>query len=340
MSPDRTVPRLVGSGVLACDASKHKAEKEIAMNICREIRCVSPLPFLILVLIVASPVAAAPAPESGSVVDQQQPTIDDTVGGIAINGEQALAQVVTAGISGSLAAVRLPVACDSGTLTVEIQRVTADVPDGVVWTSEVIPAASLPPFYPAPPSFRNIAFTTPVFFAAGARFAIVLRSSGECGIFQGPPGNPYVGGDGFFDARPNPPGWVRLGDFGPADLPFQTLVDPLLLFVSIDVKPGDSRNPVNPRSNGVIPVAILSADGFDATAIAPHSVRFGAGGAMPANGMAAIDIDGDGRLDLLLHFWTQESGIGCGDTSVSLTGNTYAGQAFQGSDSIVTVGCR
>ena len=311
------------------------------MKIYRDIRRVSSLPFLLMVLIVASPLAAVPHSASASVVDQQQPTIDATVGGLAIGGasEQALAQVVTAGISGSLAAVGLPVACDSGALTVEIQRVTGDVPDGVVWTSEVIPAASLPSFYPAPPSFRNIAFTTQVFFAAGVRFAIVLRSSGQCGFFQGPPGNPYAGGDGFFDARPNPPGWVRLGDFGPADLPFQTLVDPLLS-VPVDVKPDDSQNSINPAAKGVIPVAILSTDGFDATSVDLLSVRFGTGAARPAQGTGQLDVNGDGRLDLLLHFRTQESGIACGDTSVSITGETLQGQAFRGSDSIVTVGCR
>jgi hypothetical protein len=323
--------------------TERKSEKEIVMNGFRDIVRVSSLPFLLLILIVASPVAAAASSALGPIIDQQQPVIDSTVGGLAIGGQsdQILAQVVTSGIPGSLEAVGLPVACSSGSLTVEIQRVTGDVPDGFVWISEMIPAESLPSFYPAPPSFRNTAFTTPVFFPAGVRFAIVLSSSGQCGIFQGPPGNPYAGGDGFFDSRPNPHGWVRLGEFGQADLPFQTLVDPLFLLVSIDVKPGDSRNPVNPRSNGVIPVAILSADGFDATAVAPHSVRFGTGGTTPANGSGAIDIDGDGRLDLLLlHFWTRESGIACGDTSVSLTGSTYTGQTFRGSDSIVTVGCR
>ena len=66
----------------------------------------------------------------------------------------------------------------------------------------------------------------------------------------------------------------------------------------------------------------------------------GTGGAVPANGMDEIDVNGDGRLDLLLHFRTQESGIACGDTSVSITGATLQGQAFRGSDSIVTVGCR
>ena len=51
------------------------------------------------------------------------------------------------------------------------------------------------------------------------------------------------------------------------------------------------------------------------------------------------DVDEDGDLDLVLHFMTQESGIQCGDTEVSLTAETFDGQPIQGSDSIVTVGC-
>ncbi len=76
------------------------------------------------------------------------------------------------------------------------------------------------------------------------------------------------------------------------------------------------------------------------SALYQMSLSVGTGGAPAANGSGVIDIDGDGRLDLLLHFWTRESGIACGDTSASLTGSTYTGQTFRGSDSIVTVGCR
>ena len=44
--------------------------------------------------------------------------------------------------------------------------------------------------------------------------------------------------------------------------------------------------------------------------------------------------------DIVLHFGTQETGIQCGDTSATLTGNTVSGQAIEGSGSINTVGCR
>ena len=177
--------------------------------------------------------ASGPA-QAISMIDQQQPIIDSAVGGLAIGGTstQKLAQVVTAGLSGYLTEVRLPVACDAGsTLMVEIQEVTAGEPNGVVLTSQAVPGTSLPPFFPSPPSFRSVVLSTPVSLTAGDQFAIVLRSAGSCGVFGGPVGDSYGGGNLYFDALPNLPGWVCVCSFagGRFDLPFQTLVDPVCL---------------------------------------------------------------------------------------------------------------
>ena len=60
----------------------------------------------------------------------------------------------------------------------------------------------------------------------------------------------------------------------------------------------------------------------------------------PRGGVNIEDADGDGDLDLILHFKTQETGIQCGDTSAFLTGETFDGQAVEGSDSIKTAGCK
>lgn len=109
----------------------------------------------------------------------------------------------------------------------------------------------------------------------------------------------------------------------------------------IDIKPGGLPNSINPKSKGVIPVAILTTDAFDATTVDPLSVAFGPNRAMEAHRRGHIeDVDGDGDLDLLLHFRTQETGIQCGFTSAFLTGETFDGQVIEGSDSIKTVGCK
>jgi hypothetical protein len=114
--------------------------------------------------------------------------------------------------------------------------------------------------------------------------------------------------------------------------------------VVIDIKPGSDTNPINCRSStGIIPVAILATDLFDATRVDHTTVRFGPDEAMEVhqNPHGPIrheeDVDGDGDLDLLFHFRFSETGIQCGDTEATLTGTTYDGQAFSGTDHIRTI---
>jgi hypothetical protein len=111
--------------------------------------------------------------------------------------------------------------------------------------------------------------------------------------------------------------------------------------VTIDIRPGSSPNRINPKSHGVISVAILTTDRFDATTVDPLSVRFGPQGAQaaPKKGHTK-DVNHDGEPDLVLHFKTRATGIRCGDTSASLTGETFDGDPIHGSDAIKTVGCK
>lgn len=48
-----------------------------------------------------------------------------------------------------------------------------------------------------------------------------------------------------------------------------------MITVDIDIKPGSFPNTINPKSERVIPVAILTTDTFDATTVDPLSVKFG-----------------------------------------------------------------
>lgn len=101
--------------------------------------------------------------------------------------------------------------------------------------------------------------------------------------------------------------------------------------VMIDIKPGDATSRVNLKRKGVIPVAILTTPAFDATTVDPLSVRFGPRGATESHGRGHIeDVDGDGDLDLMLHFRTQETGIAVGDTEACLTGQTFGGTPIRG----------
>jgi hypothetical protein len=113
------------------------------------------------------------------------------------------------------------------------------------------------------------------------------------------------------------------------------------MIIDIDISPGNGTNAINPRSRGVMAVAILFTEDFDAATVDPLSVAFGSDGAAEMHDRGHIeDVDGDGDDDLVLHFRTQETGIQCGDTSALLTGETVDGTSIEGADAITTVGCR
>jgi len=112
---------------------------------------------------------------------------------------------------------------------------------------------------------------------------------------------------------------------------------PIVVDVDIDIKPGSFPNSINLKSKGTIPVAILGS-WIDVTTIDQSSIRFGPASAEPvANKKSLEDVDGDGQLDLVLHFKTKETGIKKGDTEATLTGKTTDGIDFSGTDSVRTV---
>ena len=100
----------------------------------------------------------------------------------------------------------------------------------------------------------------------------------------------------------------------------------------VDIKPGSDPNSINRKSRGNIPVAVFSSSDFDATTLL--NVMFA--GAMALDiGQSPQDIDGDGLLDQVFHFATQEAvDLELGDVEACLTGETPDGTPFVGCDSV------
>jgi len=143
---------------------------------------------------------------------------------------------------------------------------------------------------------------------------------------------------------PNFPGRLALDllPFGVAFPAREVIFENLIVrqVIKIDVKPGDDPAIINVASKGKTPVAILTTDAFDAIQVDPLSVQFGPRGAFESHGRAHVeDVDRDGDIDLILHFDTQEAGIQCGDTDITLIGETFDVQLISGHDAITTVNC-
>jgi parallel beta-helix repeat protein len=132
---------------------------------------------------------------------------------------------------------------------------------------------------------------------------------------------------------------------GQDDMP---LADPVsvscgVLVVAIDIKPGSYPNAINLGSHGLIPVAILSSDDFDATTVDPESVELaGAGVAVRGKSNKYMaqqeDVNGDGLVDLINHVATENlDPNSLQDGYAVLIGTTFGGEEVTGTDEITIV---
>jgi hypothetical protein len=116
--------------------------------------------------------------------------------------------------------------------------------------------------------------------------------------------------------------------------------DPVVLTVSVDIKPGSVTNPFNIRSEGLLPVAILGSPKVNVSQVDLTSIKLA--GITPVRS-AVSDLQGDGYADLVLHFRNQDlAGVLVGVTDgevvgLELTGVLLDGTVLKGTDSITVM---
>ncbi len=104
--------------------------------------------------------------------------------------------------------------------------------------------------------------------------------------------------------------------------------------VEIDIKPGSYPNSINLKSKGVVSVAVLTTDNFNAGDVDPNTVDFA--NASPVR-WTIEDVDGDNDLDTLYKFKTQDLILDENSTEANLKGETFEGTSIEGSDTVKIV---
>jgi hypothetical protein len=111
-----------------------------------------------------------------------------------------------------------------------------------------------------------------------------------------------------------------------------------VFMMDLDIKPRSFPNSISTKSRGRIPVAILSSPTFDASAeVDKTNLTFGRTGdeaslAFCTN--SSEDVNDDGLVDVVCHFYNQATGFQRGDTEGVLKGVTQGGRPFEGLDSV------
>lgn len=192
---------------------------------------------------------------------------------------------------------------------------------------------------------QDIGIVGDIMFTADGR----LRGTGRGGSL----------GNVFYDLDPETAqvSNVRTASAGPPQGlglvdPFEVPPPVVVLDVEIDVKPGSDPNSIEcNRPQAVISVAILSTRtsageplDFDATDVDHATVTFEGASEVHVNRGTGEplrheeDVDGDGDVDLVLHFELGDTDLTCSSTEGTLQGETFDGTLITGSDAVRMVG--
>jgi hypothetical protein len=95
--------------------------------------------------------------------------------------------------------------------------------------------------------------------------------------------------------------------------------------VNIDIKPGSTPNKINLSSNGLIPVAVLTTQDFNATYFLPEMAHLSDANTATTQmcaGASAVrwnldDVNHDGRLDLVFFFSIQDTDLTLNSTNAT-----------------------
>jgi hypothetical protein len=122
---------------------------------------------------------------------------------------------------------------------------------------------------------------------------------------------------------------------------------PTPLPVVIDVKPADAVNKIKLPSFGILPVAVLSTQEFDARQFMPMMAHLqDATAPMDCSGAEAVrwsysDVNRDGRVDLVFFFRVQDLTLTASTTEVMLMAHgLYGGEEvhIMGTDQVIVKG--
>ena len=110
--------------------------------------------------------------------------------------------------------------------------------------------------------------------------------------------------------------------------------------VTVDVKPGDTPTTLEPKRQGMVPIAILSTKDFDAARIDIDTARAGATGVEATAFKHMLeDVDRDNDIDLLMLFRVSDLALTCQSKGVTVKAKTDKGQEIEGAELVLMVGC-